>query len=319
MATENDAVPGRDAYDTPWKTMIEDYFQPLLALLFPQIHDALDWSKPYEFLDKDLEAIAPGHETGDKRVDKLVKVYTRDGGQVWILIHIEVQISRDGTFAERMFVYFYRLYDKFQKEIISLAILGDDNPNWRPDHFETEKHGCRIALDFPIVKLTDYRDRLAELETSDNPFALVVAIHLASLETKKDLEKRFSLKKHYLKLLIAKGWDSDDIRKFFRFMDYVLSLPEYLDRKLEEDVSKEMSGGDKMQYVDYFERKYTKIGQKIGHQAGQRDILRGQLRVKFGDLPDWADEKLQQADSDHLTRWSHALLKESTLERVLST
>jgi hypothetical protein len=34
-----------------------------------------------------------------------------------------------------MYIYNYRIYDRFKHPIVSLAILGDDDINWRPDHF----------------------------------------------------------------------------------------------------------------------------------------------------------------------------------------
>ena len=49
---ETGLVPERDAYDSPWKQLIEDYFEHLLARLFPRVHKALDWTVAPVFLDK---------------------------------------------------------------------------------------------------------------------------------------------------------------------------------------------------------------------------------------------------------------------------
>jgi len=301
----------RDIYDSPWKQLIEDYFEPLMRLLFPDIHADIDWSRKPVFLDKELAAIQSDHIQGDKHVDKLVKVWTISAGEVWLLIHIEVQVSRDHMLPKRMFIYYYRLYDKYDRRIISLAILGDSDTGWKPTRFVAEEHGCRLGLAFPIAKLTDYRDRLEELEQSDNPFAMAVAIHLASLDTKKDVDRRAFFKKRLLKALLTKGWQGDAIRGLFRFMDFVLALPSRLDRKLEEEVRIEVGGGEAVRYVDYFERKYTNLG--------RLETLRDMLRVRFGDLPPWADERLNKADTDHLQRWTSAFVTETTLEDILST
>ena len=59
-----------------------------------------------------------------KQIDKLVQVYLKDGSEKWILIHIEVQGYNDLNFPERMFKYFYyRIYDKYGKKIVALAIF----------------------------------------------------------------------------------------------------------------------------------------------------------------------------------------------------
>jgi len=47
---------------------------------------------------------------------------------------------------------------------------------------------CRVALDYPVVKLLDWNARRAELETSQNAFAVVVLAHLMALETREAAE-----------------------------------------------------------------------------------------------------------------------------------
>jgi hypothetical protein len=32
----------RDAYDTPWKDILEDYFEDFIAFFFPEIHTEID-------------------------------------------------------------------------------------------------------------------------------------------------------------------------------------------------------------------------------------------------------------------------------------
>ena len=95
-----------------------------------------------------------------------------------MLIHVEVQMSDDGKFPWRMYVYNYRLFDKYNVEVASFAVLGDDNPRWRPHSFGYRRWGSEVGFRFPIVKLLDYAERRAELEASSNPFATVVLAHL---------------------------------------------------------------------------------------------------------------------------------------------
>jgi hypothetical protein len=46
-----------------------------------------------------------------------------------------------------------------------------------------------VKLDFRVVKLLDYADRLEELLLDPNPFALVTAAHLLSRQTRGDAER----------------------------------------------------------------------------------------------------------------------------------
>jgi hypothetical protein len=127
-----------DAYDSPWKDVLEAYFQDFMQFFFPDIHAEIDWSRGYEFLDQELSQIVRDADLGKRLADKLVKVWKLNGEETWVLLHIEIQNQEESKFNHRMFVYFYRIGDKYDKPIVSLAILGDDNPKWRPKPYETE-------------------------------------------------------------------------------------------------------------------------------------------------------------------------------------
>ena len=98
-------------------------------------------------------------ELGATLADKLFRVYLKDGTDVWLLIHIEVQAQPDGDFPRRMFVYHYRLLDRYNHEVLSIAILGDDRDTWRPSEFAQGRFGCNIRFQRSTVKLLDWRPR----------------------------------------------------------------------------------------------------------------------------------------------------------------
>jgi hypothetical protein len=106
-------------YDNPWQEVLERYFQDCLALFLPQAHADIDWGQPPVFLDKELRQVTPDAELGLRRVDKLARVWRRDGAEAWVLIHVEVQSQAEAEFAERMYVYNYRLYDRFRRRVAS--------------------------------------------------------------------------------------------------------------------------------------------------------------------------------------------------------
>lgn len=116
----------RDEFDSPWKDILEAYFPDFMQFFFPQIYADIDWSRGYDFLDQELRQVVRDAELGKRLLDKLVKVWRRTGQETWVLAHIEIQNQEERNFSDRMFVYYYRLRDRYQQQIASLAILGDE-------------------------------------------------------------------------------------------------------------------------------------------------------------------------------------------------
>lgn len=143
-------------YDSPWKQMLQLYFQDFMQFFFPQAHAQIDWSRGFVFLDKELQQVVRDAELGKRLVDKLVKIYRIGGEESWLLIHVEVQSQEEDDFPKRMFVYNYRIFDRYDRSVASLAILGDDNIEWRPNQFGYDLFGCKVDFQFPVIKLLDY-------------------------------------------------------------------------------------------------------------------------------------------------------------------
>src|SRR5260370_16055179 len=157
-----------DDLDNPWKEALDHFLEPFLALCFPVVHAGIDWQRGYESLDKELQQIAHDAKAGKRLADKLFKVWRKDGTEAWLLVHIEVQGQRERGFPERMFIYSYRIYDVYRRPAISLAVLCDDQPSWRPEHFAYNLWGCSLDYRCPSSQLLDYREQEAELEQSLN-------------------------------------------------------------------------------------------------------------------------------------------------------
>lgn len=179
-----------DSLDSPWKDALEHYFPEFLAFFFPDAYAGIDWHRSYQFLDKELQQIVRDAELGRRVADVLVQVWRNGGEEAWVLVHVEVQGQQQAGFAERMYVYNYRLYDRYRRPVASMAVLADEQPGWRPQEFGYELWSCRVSLTFPTVKLLDYNDRWSELDVSRNVFATVVMAHLKAQETKRDPAQR---------------------------------------------------------------------------------------------------------------------------------
>jgi len=56
--------------------------------------------------------------------------------------------------------------------------------------FEYDISDGEVNLKFPSVKLLDYESRWDELESSNNPFAMITMAHLKTLATTRNLVER---------------------------------------------------------------------------------------------------------------------------------
>jgi len=203
-----------------------------MAFYFPAAYAQIDWSQGHEFKNTELRQVVRDAELGKRFADALVQITLKDGEQGWIYIHIEVQGQRDSGFARRMFTYNYRLFDRYARPIASLAVLADEDAGWPPDHYGFEVLGCRHTLEFPVVKLIDYGDRIESLEASANPFALVTVAHLRTRQTKGDPQARYRAKLALVRSLYRQGWDRQRILDLFAVLDWMMRLPDALEQQL---------------------------------------------------------------------------------------
>ena len=190
---------------------------------------------------------------------------------------------------------------------MSVAILADDDPNWRPTHYTRSAWHNRLYFEFATVKLWDYAHRKSELIQSTNPFAIVIWAHLAALETRRDSLSRLQSKKAITRALFRRGLTKEYIINLFNFIDWMLALPppmelEYLQtlEQLEEETQ--------VAYITSVERIYT--------QRGQRALLQRLLQQRFGSLSSDLKQQLEQADDDRLVRWCDRLLEAKTLDDI---
>lgn len=240
-------------FDSPWKDILQRYFEDFMLFFFPQAHGEIDWTQQPEFLDKELQQVVRDAELGRRLVDKLVKIYRIGGEQAWVLVHIEVQAQEESDFSQRMFTYNYRIYDRYKRSVASLAVLGDERSTWRPTQFGYQLFGCRIDFQFPIVKLVDYEQRWSELEANRNPFATVVMAHLKAIETRGNRTKRLQSKLALTKRLYELGFEREDIINLFQFIDWIMNLPPELERKFWQEF-RNFEESKSMPYITSVER-----------------------------------------------------------------
>jgi hypothetical protein len=230
--------------------------------------------------------------------------------------------------AERMFVYHYRLRDRYRRQIVSLAVLGDERPAWRPDSFGYGLWDCTLTFTFPVVKLLDYSQRRADLVASRNPFATVVLAHLAAQETRQDLLSRAQVKFALTRRLYEVGYDRDRVNELYRFIDWMLQLPADLEVMVWEQLQAYEQEAH-MPYLTYAERigiekgrseglnEGLVEGRKEGLTEGRKEGLTVALELKFGDAAQALVEEIRQInDLETIQRLMETIKTATTPDEV---
>ena len=326
-----------DDYDSPWKEAVESYFPEFIEFYFPEASRQIDWARGYQFLDQELRAVVQDAELGKRFVDKLAKVALLDGSERWVYVHLEVQGSAQAEFAERMFVYHYRLFDRYRQPVASLALLADTTASWRPSQFGYQALGCSIELNFPTAKLLDYAAQQDQLYQNPNPFALVTLAHLLTQATRQDMNARFAAKWKLVQLLYQRGWDKQQVIDLFSVLDWMMRLPEQLKRSLWHNIEV-LEEQEKMRYVTSVEQIGIEKGLLQGMQQGmQRGLMQGRqegrmtgraegeayalrrlLQKRFGPLSEDVLARLQAASIDELELWLDRALDADSLAGVFA-
>ena len=209
-----------------------------MTFFFPPVHQLIDWTQTPRSLDKELQQITASSDTEKRIADRLYQVWLLSRQEVWILIHIEIQSQYEADFSQRMYIYNYRTFDLYHKPVVSLAVLGDERGSWRPNIYRYSLGGCEVSLKFPIAKLLDYESRWQELESSSNPFAVIVMAHLKTKATTNNLPEREQWKWTLIRGLYEGGLTREQIVKLFKIIDTMMTLPEQLEQKLVEKINR---------------------------------------------------------------------------------
>lgn len=207
------------------------------------MYEEIDFSKGVDFLQQELFKEIIDRKKGTVYTDQLVKVHLKSGEEKWILIHVEVEGSPDSEFPARMFQYFYRIFDKYEREIVAFAVFTDTTKGDQYNAFNYKYFGTTLNYAYNVRKISDYSEE--ELAQSKDLFSKVMLAAKYLLKTKGKEEARYEAKQKLMKdLLETKAYSKESIRAVFYFIDHLLQLPKELTGKLSKQVKSILQKGD---------------------------------------------------------------------------
>ena len=240
--------------DQLWKSIIEDLFEEFVHFFFEEDANQIDFSKGYEFLNQELQTINPISDAQHRRVDKLVKVFRKDGIEEWILILVEVQGYKDDKMAWRVYNSHYRITDKYKKPVTALVIYTDDNQGYHPKEYRQSCLGTEVIFRFNTFKLLDNPPQ--SFSNKDNLFAIVMEIAWYSLKRNKlkDLDL-LKVKTTLVKKLTQKQVPK---QKIFNLIEFIRHLVRF----------------EKKEFISKFEKNIQPITKKYPSMGIQELLMK---------------------------------------------
>lgn len=271
--------PRKRRIDDPlWKSILEQTFSHFLRFIFPDADAVFDLSRPFDYLDKEFEQLFPPENNGKgvRYVDKLVKVYLNDGSEQFVLCHVEIQSSKgNGDLAERMFRYFYRIWDRYKVPITAIAILADENGSYRPEVYRQEFMGTSLRYDFNSYKIMDQEESV--LRSNKNPFSVIVLTALLAIKNKKISDEGLKVIKHDLyDEMINREMDKDTRQGLYDFLTYYVSFDNeevlaIFEKEIETKIGRSDTMGTQEYLLDKAEKKGIQKGIQKGIEKGKRE------------------------------------------------
>jgi predicted transposase/invertase (TIGR01784 family) len=274
-------------YDGLWKKLIEDLFNEFTAFFAPNLHQTIDFTKQPEFLNREFYKKIIKEKEGKVIADQIVKVFLETGEEKWILIHVEVQGVPKEDFSKRMFRYFYRIYDYFDREVYAIALITDQQTLKHANGFHYSFYGTKVDYEYNVYTFDP--KNISKLEQSHNPFAAAVIAGIYANKSKNDAEKRYKFKRKLMIQILQKySTQQEEARIYlsalFYFIDNLLLISDEYNRKLTKEVipyfGKEVAEQmraektDTSQTLEEIFAELREEGKEEGKQEGRQEVSR---------------------------------------------
>ncbi|MGL4453180.1 MAG: Rpn family recombination-promoting nuclease/putative transposase [Sarcina sp.] len=284
-------------YDAAWKTILEAFESEIVELLFPEIYEKINWNIESEALDNELleiqKEIFSKEETKKVISDKIIKVRLKDNESKILFIHVEVQsyFSKEQVFAERMFRYFYRIWDKFRYKYEDYSdIVGSAIYTYKGSIGKDKKYIYKLEdLEEDILTYNFRTIDVEDLELANindnNPLKLVFKIAKRLLETGASDEEIFVAKVELFNELVnyKKVRTMEQRKALTYFLEYLFLIQDNELSKEFKAVKDRIGGGAEMSIDEirelYLEEKGRKEGIEEGREEAKIEMAKNLLDV----------------------------------------
>ncbi len=265
--------------DLMWKSIIEDLPEEFISFFLSDFEILIDFTQPVIFLDTELQKISRGLRKGKKIADKLLRVSLKDGSDQWFLIHVEIQNQSDPTLPERMFTYFYRIRDKYEKDVTAISII-----NYKNSHTDGKYHYKYMNSEITYIYHEYNVQKLAPaLRDSKNVFSFIIMSAYYDEFYRLDEQKRYEAKFKMIKLLLnRKDMSKQKIRLILNFInDYIRLQQKSYASKINNFIVTNQNYSQNMGLEELYKSEFAKEAKRIEVKSIKKGIEKGVLKEKI--------------------------------------
>ena len=223
------------------------------------------------------------------------------------LIHIELQSTNDPQIPLRMAEYslrVYRLFQRFPRQI--LLYVGSDDMRMA-SALVGPQHVCRYTI-------VDIRDLDSEVLLNspfiaDNVMAILTNLRDRKAAVRQVLSRIGELSREQRDAALSEFLILSGLRKLETvIVEEVQQMPILTDILDHEILGPAIREGRERGIQEGRERGIQE-GRERGIQEGERSVLRRLIQKRFGEMPDWAEERLTQLSVPELEELSLRVLE----------
>jgi len=244
------------------KGAFEENFADFLRFLYPDADHIFDFSKSIQFMDKELLAIVPDRERkkGKRVADLLAKVFLKDGTEKYILLNTEIEGGRDAEFAKRVYQYNYRIWDRYDISVATIAVYTGNRNQPKPCEYSLEVLDTSIRFQYRTYHIFDHSED--ELLAMNNIFAFIVlACQKALLEGKVPDEELGDDRLSMAKTLFGHNYDKDRITNFLIFLKNFLYINNpKINSKFDQEIIQLTGGTIDMSVIEIVKKQERQQG-----------------------------------------------------------
>src|SRR5699024_6461756 len=209
-----------------------------------------------------------------RRIDILAEVNLKSENKL-VLIHIEPQSTYQKEFHERMFIYCRRLYEKYRKPILPIAIFSYNDDKDVSDNFTIEFPTFPV-LQFRYLQLHLIKKNWRAFIRNNNPVAAALLSKMGY--TKKE---RVQVKLEFLRMLSRMELNPAKLKLIYGFFETYLKLNEKEEKQMREKIANLPK--DEADRVLELPNSYFEEGMEKGMEKGMERVVVNMFKKGFSN------------------------------------